>query len=154
MPLLDTARGEFDALVWMNITLMIVRWLKIGQWLVFFFLQNSSLLVCNYATLLIKSLSLLCGPCCSLLAAAAAAVSGGGATVGATVSRSEAAEAASSGLTSDDLCSGVGTCTEHFSYICVREALSWAVHRGCISSLAMADCWPETELVDFPGSEW
>ena len=153
MPLLDTARGEFDALVWMNITLMIVRWLKIGQWLVFFSsLFRTSILVFNYATLLIKSLSLLCGPCCSLLAVAAAV--SGGATVGATVSRSEAAEAASSGLTSDDLCSGVGTCTEHFSYICVREALNWAVQRGCISSLAMADCWPETELVDFPGSEW
>ena len=98
---------------------MIKNWPMIG---IFSSLFRTSLLVCNYATLLIKSLSLLCGPCCSLLAVAAAV--SGGATVGATVSRSEAAEAASSGLTSDDLCSGVGTCTEHFSYICVREALS------------------------------
>ena len=99
---------------------MIKNWPMIG---IFSSLFRTSLLVFNYATLLIKSLSLLCGPCCSLLVAAAAAVSGG-ATVGATASRSEAAEAASSGLTSDDLCSGVGTCTEHFSYICVREALN------------------------------
>jgi len=95
---------------------MIKNWPMIG---IFSSLFRTSLLVFSYATLLIKSLSLLCCPCCSLLAAAVS----GGATVGATVSRSEAAEAASSGLTSDDLCSGVGTCTEHFSYIALGRLL-------------------------------
>ena len=91
--------------------------LKIGRFF-FFLLELHAWYNKIYATLLHRSLSLLfCGPC-SLLTAVEAM------TAGAEGVSSSEAEAASSGLKCDDLCSGVGTCTEHFSYICVRDARS------------------------------
>ena len=102
--------------------------LKIGRFLTaslersYFLSSRTSRLVQQiYATLLLRSLSLLfCGPCSLLTAVEAVEAM----TAGAEGVSSSEAEAASSGLKCDDLCSGVGTCTEHFSYICVRDARS------------------------------
>ena len=103
-------RPRDDALVDeynINDRAMIKNWPMISS-------RTSRLVQEIYATLLLRSLSLLfCGPCSLFVAVETTAAPPAG-TVPAGVSSSEA-EVAKSGLRCDDLCSGVGTCTEHFS---------------------------------------